>query len=505
MPISPYDGYTAGSNWIRANQPVVVTNVSALRALDKTKISYAVTKGYYTEGDGGAGEYWYDSSDTTSTDNGGSVIVGSDSGRWKLVTSGVISIRQFGAKGDGSADDTQTIQNAMTIAHTQGATIYVPTGTYVITQSIVKPASFYVPNIFGDGMSKSILKGKGFSSGNFGVSLLRFEGGSGAICGAEIYGLMFDSFDAKGHGVEVCGQDGITFRKCGFNNLVIGGLLHNKKSGDFSEYVVFEDCSFDQSVLETLVYTRTGGNDSFHGSGLKNCYINETTTSTTSRIRIGGSGSTSNDIIVYNAPMSFQLWKKTTTPAIVNNSTRYTTSFHGVITLELFDTSATNPWVIANDANKTFFVGSVCCGTGGSSATVSYGSFTPCRSLEVLNNGTVSANRGTYQIPKKSMVSGSNVLCTFPIVGNEMYLVRAEFMDSTANSPTKTYLLIVSASGSIKTVNTISQTIDWFGGLMPYPTFSISGSTLVATAEFNTTVVCSVSITQIANDSHFNF
>ena len=124
MPISPYDGYTARSNWIRANQPVVVTNVSALRALDKTKISYAVTKGYYTAGDGGAGEYWYDSSDTTSVDNGGSVIVATDGGRWKLIFSSVIHVCQFGAKGDwngtSGTDDAAAINAAATFAISNG-------------------------------------------------------------------------------------------------------------------------------------------------------------------------------------------------------------------------------------------------------------------------------------------------------------------------------------------------------------------------------------------------
>ena len=116
MPISPYDGYTAGSNWIRANQPVVVTNISALRALDKTEISYAVTKGYYTAGDGGAGEYWYDSSDTTSTDNGGTVIKANDNGRWKLVGSN-LNVRSFGAIGDGVTDDTIAIVSCFNCAN----------------------------------------------------------------------------------------------------------------------------------------------------------------------------------------------------------------------------------------------------------------------------------------------------------------------------------------------------------------------------------------------------
>ena len=137
MPISPYDGYTAGSNWIRANQPVVVTNVSALRALDKTKISYAVTKGYYTEGDGGAGEYWYDSSDTTSTDNGGSVILAADGGRWKLLYNNVISAKQFGLKCDSSTDDSSFLSKLDAFCSANNLYISIPAATKILIQTSV--------------------------------------------------------------------------------------------------------------------------------------------------------------------------------------------------------------------------------------------------------------------------------------------------------------------------------------------------------------------------------
>ena len=141
MPISPYDGYTAGSNWIRANQPVVVTNIAALRALDKTKIGYAVTKGYWLAGDGGAGEYWYDSSDTSSIDNGGTVIKASDNGRWKLIVTGPTSVKVFGAKGDGVADDTVALKAALLYSDH----VYLNSGVYLISETLtVRAGSKFV-------------------------------------------------------------------------------------------------------------------------------------------------------------------------------------------------------------------------------------------------------------------------------------------------------------------------------------------------------------------------
>ena len=123
------------TNWIRANQPVVVANIAALRLLDKTKIGYAVTKGYYTAGDGGAGEYWYDGPDTTSTDNGGTVITASDGGRWKLIHK-EININQFGAlPSQTSAVNTPAISKALLACPSGGVICALVAGEYPVDSS----------------------------------------------------------------------------------------------------------------------------------------------------------------------------------------------------------------------------------------------------------------------------------------------------------------------------------------------------------------------------------
>jgi hypothetical protein len=57
------DAFTTAQNnddSLNASKAENVNSVAALRLLDKTKISSAETKGYYTAGGGGAGSYWYD-------------------------------------------------------------------------------------------------------------------------------------------------------------------------------------------------------------------------------------------------------------------------------------------------------------------------------------------------------------------------------------------------------------------------------------------------------------
>lgn len=126
--------------FLKDSNAIVVDSIAALKALDKTKFTKALVLGYYTKGDGGGGVYWYDSSDITSVDNSGTVIVATDLGRWKLIFQGAISVKQFGAKGDGVTDDTVAIQKAVDTVIAQfseSIKLLFPQGEYVVSASIL--------------------------------------------------------------------------------------------------------------------------------------------------------------------------------------------------------------------------------------------------------------------------------------------------------------------------------------------------------------------------------
>jgi Pectate lyase superfamily protein len=98
-------------------------------------------RGAVTPGDGGGGTWFYDSTDTTSSDNTGTVLVGADGKRWKRIYSGSVNLKWFGAVGDGVTDDTAAI-NALLTATTTGtpnfraAPVFFPRGTYKVTAPI---------------------------------------------------------------------------------------------------------------------------------------------------------------------------------------------------------------------------------------------------------------------------------------------------------------------------------------------------------------------------------
>lgn len=90
--------------------------------------------GYSTPGDGGGGDFYFDTS-LTSPDNDGTIIKplnSTNAGRWKRLYNGNISVKWFGATGDGSHNDTQCIQNALDTLET----VFFPRGTYRITHGL---------------------------------------------------------------------------------------------------------------------------------------------------------------------------------------------------------------------------------------------------------------------------------------------------------------------------------------------------------------------------------
>lgn len=117
----------------------IVDSIVALRALLKTSPSkYAHVTGYYGPLTDGGGLYILDLSDVSSADNGGSIIVATDGGRWKLQHFGSVTVKQFGAKGDGVTDDYAAIQAALTfIGLVRGVNLWITSGKYNISAQLV--------------------------------------------------------------------------------------------------------------------------------------------------------------------------------------------------------------------------------------------------------------------------------------------------------------------------------------------------------------------------------
>lgn len=138
----------------------ILTSVASMAEIDTEGLAdgaFVVVTGYYAEGDGGGGDFYYDA-DSSATANGGTIIAPDvGDGRWIRVYSGPINIRWFGALGDGTGNDGEFIQNAADFLAPTGGEIYFPTGRYRSTVSISLPVTGQIITFSGDSYHTSII------------------------------------------------------------------------------------------------------------------------------------------------------------------------------------------------------------------------------------------------------------------------------------------------------------------------------------------------------------
>lgn len=223
----------------------VVSTIAALKALTVSGLTTGFTvtaTGYYANGDGGGGLFYY-SSGSSATDNGGTIIqptVGV--GRWLRVFDGQVSVRWFGAKGDGATDDSLAIQNAMQVAanHTApkgpNGTVYFPKSIYLVnTPALLSSVAYSASGstttglrFSGDGMYNSVIRCN-FSSGGW-----LFDNQTSAT---DLQQTQFDNLGFEG-------MDPASYT--GFSSLPANvGLFKMFKGALASQGFLFKACRFD--------------------------------------------------------------------------------------------------------------------------------------------------------------------------------------------------------------------------------------------------------------------
>jgi hypothetical protein len=249
--------------------------ISELRAVDVTSLVTGTVKnvgGYYVVGDGGQGPFYYDST-SSEADNGGTVIAPSaGSGRWKRPRSEVVNVRQFGALGDGTTNDTIAIQAAINWvnANARGC-VYIPSGKYKLVAALTLSST---PNtnisIIGDGPNVSILlqtsvaaNGLTFNFNNVGVE---------QPYRLAVFKLGFESTVAAGTAI-VCAWGNSTTTSSHKN----GGLLVDNVAIKSTSSTAFWNSGIDITSGWNNIITNTtiSGNDvagvwaNLEGSGIK--------------------------------------------------------------------------------------------------------------------------------------------------------------------------------------------------------------------------------------------
>ena len=250
---------------------MVISNISSLVATPGAINNTAEVLGYYTPGDGGGGNFFW-SPTSSITPNGGTVFSANGSGMWIKMLNGSISVKEFGAKGDGITDDTSFIQNAAKYVSEFNMNLFFPPAAYLIGDSIffngLTIKTDYSCSISAEGAT--IIK-KGDENTFF--YMFRFQGTDSAI---KISGITFDgrrdqikshwsqhtpqfnvqpcSIDKKTIGISCEDVNSVNIDKCYFINIHGRGIQDTKAS----KYVTVTNSYFRNLAQDACVSESSG-------------------------------------------------------------------------------------------------------------------------------------------------------------------------------------------------------------------------------------------------------
>lgn len=173
---------------------IKVTNIAELKNRKGNTDTTVEVLGYYTSGDQGGGTFYWNNT-STATDNGGTIIsvTGITTGRWMRNYNNEISVKWFGAKGDGITDDTSAFISFLTIVSGKSGFIPNPSIGYLISSSLTIAQN---TRIFGENKFTTRL----FPNSNFTFINLKN--------GAVLENLFIDGNQQTGIGISMTGVDG---------------------------------------------------------------------------------------------------------------------------------------------------------------------------------------------------------------------------------------------------------------------------------------------------------
>ena len=150
----------------------------------------------------------------------------------------VVSVKDFGAVGNGVVDDTAAIQAAITSLSLTGGAVSVPPGTYKITAAITLCSNLYViglgkPTLNSTTAGQNVFSGNSLS--NVSLSSIKFNGTSSSTAPVNSVGGYASTSTGL---VTITSSSNITVTDCEFGNFYNGlALLNSQQVSATGNYI----------------------------------------------------------------------------------------------------------------------------------------------------------------------------------------------------------------------------------------------------------------------------
>ena len=214
-----------------------VSNVATLKSTNLSVGQTVTTRGYNSVDDGGSASYTIESKTTQDID-GGKYIELNNGNVARLMHNGIVSLKQYGAKGNGVDDDSTPTKNAVRYL-ANNETLYVPEGDYVLKDRVTHNGHKQNTKIIGAGANSRFIAASDRTDQ-----------------------MMFAIYN----------PDDLVF-----SNLTFDGNLENRPDGGYqllfiwgANKVTIDECNFHENKNEAIVLALVDNNFSVSNSDFKN-------------------------------------------------------------------------------------------------------------------------------------------------------------------------------------------------------------------------------------------